>query len=99
MARSVSATQAKLKFGELLADVSFGKNHVTIEKQGRPLATLIPQDEYKLYLRLLNQEKYSSREDVFESINEWRDSLPPLPPDTPDAVEILRELRHRDRFS
>lgn len=97
MTRNVSATQAKVNFGEILADAAHGKKHITIEKQGRPLATLLPQEDYVEYLRLKEADRATSRIDVFESINEWRESLPPLPPDTPDAVTILRELRRRDR--
>jgi prevent-host-death family protein len=99
MARSVSATQAKLKFGEILADVSFGKNHVVIEKQGKGLAVIIPIDDYQDYQRLKNEEERFSRQEVLQQIIDFRKSLPTPPPDTPDAVQILRELRQRDRFS
>lgn len=99
MARSVSATQAKLKFGEILADVSFGKNHVMVEKQGKQLAVIIPLEAYEEYLKFKHEEKRYSRQELWQRINEFRESLPPPPPDAPDAVQILREIRHRDRFS
>lgn len=98
MARNVSATQAKVKFGEILADVSFGKNHVVVEKQGKPLAVLIPQESYEEYLHLKAKEEKLTRQDLLDSVAEWRDSLPPLDPKTPSAVEILREIRDHDRF-
>ena len=99
MARSVSATQAKLKFGEILADVSFGKNHVVIEKQGKPLATMIPQEAYEEYVHLKAKEEKLTRHDLIDLIAQWRDSLPPPDPDAPTAVQIIREIRDHDRFS
>lgn len=98
MSRSVSATQAKHKFGEILADVSFGKNPVVIEKQGKRMATLIPYEAYEEYLHYKAKAEKLTRQGVLDRINRWRDSLPPLPLDTPDAVQIIREIRDYDRF-
>lgn len=96
--RKISATQAKLRFGEILADVSFGKNHALIEKQGKPMAALIPNEAYEEYLHYKAKKEKLTRKDILDRINRWRDSLPPLPPDTPDAVQILREIRDENRF-
>lgn len=98
MARVVSATQAKVRFGEILSDVSVGKNYVTIQRNGKPLATIIPQDDFEEFLRLKSSERRMSRREIIESINEWRESLPPPDPDAPDAVQIIREIRQHDRF-
>lgn len=95
MKHAVSATQAKLKFGEILADVAFGRRHVQIEKQGKKLAVMIPQEDYELFLKLMELDQKASRKGAFEELLEWRDALP-LDPEAPPAVKIIRELRDRD---
>lgn len=99
VARTISATQAKVKFGELLADVSVGRKHIAIEKQGKKVAVLVPKDDYDALIRLSEFDERLSRREAFQRLIDWRDSLPPPGPDAPSAVEILRELRDRDRFS
>jgi len=94
----VSATVAKVKFGEILADVSFGKNHVVVEKQGKPLAAIIPQESYEEYLHLKAKEEKITRKDLVDRVKQWRKELPPLPSNTPDGVTLLRELRNQSRF-
>ncbi len=96
--KSVSATQAKVKFGEILSDVSVGKTHILIERQGKGIAVFMPKEDYDEYLHYKSRQEKLTRQDILDRINRWRDSLPPLPPDTPDAVQILREIRDHDRF-
>ncbi len=99
MAHSISATHAKVKFGEILTDVSVGKKHVEIERQGKKIAVLLPKEDYDDLMRLREFQEPLSRRDAFQSLLDWRESLPRPSPDSPSAVEILRELRDRDRFS
>ncbi len=98
MSRTVTATEAKLKFGEILADVSHGKNCVVIEKQGKEVAALIPKEDYEILLRFQESEQRLSRREALRQLIEWRDRLPPPDPNAPSAVEIIRELRHGRRF-
>jgi len=67
MSRVVSATKAKLKLGEIVGEVAFGKKDVVIEKHGKPVAVLIPFDHYEEflhYLHLREQEKKLSPEEL-----------------------------------
>lgn len=47
MRRTVSATEARVHFGELLRQVSDERATVTIERGGKPRAVLISIDEYQ----------------------------------------------------
>lgn len=98
MARTVSATQAKVKFGEILSDVAVGKGHVEIERQGKKIAVILPKEDYDDMMRMMEFQKPLSRKEAFQRLLDWRDNLPPPDPDAPGAVAILRELRDRDRF-
>lgn len=41
MARRVSAAQAKAQLSALVAEVAYGRQHIIIERRGKPLAALV----------------------------------------------------------
>ncbi len=45
--KTIPATQARIHFGELLKRVYKGGEHLTIEKDGLPIATLLSHAEYE----------------------------------------------------
>lgn len=45
---TVTASEARIRFAELLSIVGFGKDRVLIEKHNRPVAALVPIEELVL---------------------------------------------------
>ena len=97
MKDTVTATEAKFRFGELLAKVSFGKKHITIKKQAKPLAVMIPIEDYQHYLDLEENRGSLTRRELLQKTIRLRESLPEPPPGSPDAVQIIREIRQSAR--
>lgn len=46
MAKTVNALKARQNFGELLNEVFYGKEIITIERAGKAMAVIAPVDEY-----------------------------------------------------
>ena len=42
---TISATEVRSNFSEVLGRVAYGKERVTIERRGRPLAVLLPIED------------------------------------------------------
>lgn len=97
MQDEVTATEAKINFGELLSEVAHGKRHIRIKKQKKTVAVMVPLDDYEKYLLKKLQEKQPTVEEVLRRIDRRRRKMPLPPPGSPDAVQIIRELRgHED---
>lgn len=43
----IGVAQAKLRFGDLLGRVAYGKEHVTITRRGKPMVVLVPPEEVR----------------------------------------------------
>ncbi len=89
MSRHVSATEARVHFGELLRAVQEDGDTIVIERGGRAAAVILPIAEYE------------RREDEARS-RSWRARIASLhdlwnreagPGQLPDAVELIREGR------
>jgi prevent-host-death family protein len=52
LAQTIPATKARIHFGELLKRVYKNGEHLTIEKDGLPIATLLSHTEYEQLMRL-----------------------------------------------
>jgi len=91
MERIVSATEARVHFGELLRQVSEEGQTIIVERDGRPQAVVISVAEYE---RMLGQETPNWQTAlerlrlIGERILERRQGLPLPPPE-----EWIREAR------
>jgi prevent-host-death family protein len=47
MENTVTAVQARKQFGRLLEEVFYQRQHVIIERAGRPMAVLVPLEQYR----------------------------------------------------
>ena len=47
---TISVSEAKKHFSELLGQVAFGKKHILITKRGKPMARLVPAEELDMHL-------------------------------------------------
>jgi prevent-host-death family protein len=88
--RVITATEARVRFGELMRGVVEGRGPVVVEKDGEPQVVILSLDEYSR-LKAGTAERHGwlervdrARERIATSLGERR-----LPP--PD--EILAELR------
>ena len=89
MARSVSATEARVHFGELIQRVTEERTPVVVERGGKPCVVVLPIDEYE---RLKAGQRQEDWEDLVDQARAGvRAALAgrQLPP----AEEIIREMR------
>jgi prevent-host-death family protein len=58
--KRVPATEARIHFGEMLKRVYRDREHVVIEKDGLPVATLLSHSDYEEYRRLLALQQFEN---------------------------------------
>jgi prevent-host-death family protein len=90
---TLTATNAKFRFGEMLAQVSYGKKHIKIKKQNTTVAVVIPIDAYEEYLSLKSKSKPLDIRDLWKKTVEMVSKFPKPSPRAPHAVQIIREIR------
>ncbi len=88
--KSVTALEARKRFGGLLDEVSKKGSHIVISRLNRPLAVLVPYQDYQ---QSMDQEARRKRlQLVAKRMDAWRErhreKLKGL-----DAVKIIREIR------
>jgi prevent-host-death family protein len=67
--KHVSATEARVRFGEILGAVKNRGETVIVEKSGEPLAAVIPISEYRrMSRRGLSQEWWDRQGEIAEEI-------------------------------
>lgn len=92
--KTVSATEARVRFGELLRHVATERTPVMVERGGKPLAVVLSLDEYRR-LQDLDSGVISGPDDVWTRLEAIQTELRqrrngrPLRP----ADEIVREMR------
>lgn len=93
MERTISATEARVHFGELLRRVVEEGQPVIVERGGKPQAVVLSLAEYE---RLRAHDTKERRHDLLarierlaEEISARRDGLPLTPP----PEEVIRQMR------
>ncbi len=92
MTRVVSATQARIRFGELMRQVAETNEPITVERDGRPCVVVLSVEAYR---RLKDAQARPPWQDVLSQVRDFRAHLQvrrggkPLPP----PEEIIREIR------
>ena len=88
--RHMSATTARVRFGELLDAVKDRGETVIVEKSGEPLAAVIPIAEYRrLTRRVLDQDFWDRTRKVAEELERNLAGRPY--PDERDLIDAGRE--------
>ena len=88
--RHISATTARVRFGELLDSVKDNGETVIVEKSGKPLAAVIPIAEYRrLTRRVLDQDFWDRTRKVAEELERNLAGRPY--PDERDLIDAGRE--------
>ena len=93
MKRTLSAMEARRKFGEMLEDVRRG-DEVVIERAGKIMGVLIPPDRYQMI--------ETRRDHFFETVERIRESNKDVPAeeiarDVDEAIRAVRSKRTRAR--
>lgn len=94
MARTISATDARVRFGKLLRDVGEGGETVVVEKSGHAQVVILPLAEYN---RLQSLE---TRDDRWERLLDQaialvdRDAKGRRLPPADEVIRAMREERH-----
>ncbi len=92
MTRVVSATQARIRFGELMRWVTETHQPVTVERDGEPCVVVLSIEAYR---RLQEGQGRPAWQDALKQVQELRAQLrarrggKPLPP----PEEVIREAR------
>ena len=96
MVRTISATDARVRFGRLLRDVADRGETVLVERSGRPQVVVMPLAEYR---RLQSQDRTEDRwerllDETIERVDRQAGGKPLLPPD--EVIRAMREERDAD---
>jgi prevent-host-death family protein len=96
METSISALEMRKKFGGFLDRVTKGGEHITIERDGRPLATLIPAREHEALCH--PKEKWQTVQEALQILEDWRKRHPAKlrkmkAADTTGAIRKMRDGR------
>lgn len=92
MRRTVSATEARVHFGELLRQVSDEHAIVTIERGGKPRAVLVPVDEYQRMQGAVPREEWEELLDRTRALIRADLAGRRLPP-ADETIRTMREER------
>ena len=90
MGRVVSATEARIHFGELMRQVVENQEPIIVERGGKSHVVVLSVDEYERLLRGQQQQE-DWRELVVQARAQIRDELGER--ELPPSEEILRQIR------
>jgi prevent-host-death family protein len=66
MEKVVGAYEARRRFGQLIEEAFYRRDHFIVERAGRPMAAIVPVDEYQRWQRLAKAR-------LFQMLDEsWR---------------------------
>ena len=92
MSRVMSATEARIHFGELMRHVTEKKEPVVVERAGKPQVVVISIAEYEsLVAQSANsnwRETFYKITELSQTIKERREGVP-----LPSPEEIIRQMR------
>ncbi len=91
MTRRVSATEARVHFGQLLRGVQEEGETVVVERGGRAVAVMLPMADYERLGAQVQSRNWQARIAALHSL--WEGGLAERT--LPDAVAMLREGREQ----
>ena len=69
--KSISAVEARSRFGKLLNEVQEGEHYLIIERKGRPIVAILSIEEFEDYLDLRYDDHPAIKETLIESQKEY----------------------------
>ena len=90
MTRTMTATEARVHFGELLRRVTENAETIVVERGGKPQVVVISLDEYERLRGAQQPEEdwWDLAERARQTINAHRGGRP-----LPDIAEVIHEMR------
>ena len=75
--QKIKTTKAREEFGSVVDRVAYTKRPVLLERRGKPLAVLVPMEDYRLLERLIEEEEDRiDAEDGEKALRESAESTP-----------------------
>lgn len=92
MEKTIGAFDARRHFGQLIEEAFYRREHFVVERSGRPMAVIVPIDEYRKWQQLAKTRLFGLLEQA------WQHSEG-VPSDEleQDATEAIRALREEQR--
>jgi prevent-host-death family protein len=89
MEKTLGAYEARRRFGQLIEEAFYRRDHIIVERGGRPMVAIISIDDYKSWQRLTKERIF----ELLESAWKHTDPVPEneLEADVQLALERLRE--------
>ncbi len=92
MEKTIGAYEARRRFGQLIEEAYYRRDHFIVERAGRPMAVIVSIDDYERWQRLAKERFFSMLQGVWERSGEV--PAEELEEDVEKALEELRgELR------
>jgi prevent-host-death family protein len=89
MEKTIGAWEARRRFGQLLEEAFYNKDHFVVERSGRPMAVIVPVDDYHKWQRLAKERIFTMLEEVWERTQDV--PAEEIEADIEQALETLRQ--------
>lgn len=87
---TIHASEIRNRIGEILARVRYGREHILVERRGRPVAVILDVAEYNDLIQLRRQQEAQERRQRFQAI---RASAAENDLSEEQAFQLLKEAR------
>ncbi len=98
MHKTISATEARIHFGELMRRVVEQKEAIIVERSGKPQVAIMPIDEFERLRALRGKESREQAlqymETIAEKVRERRKTM--AVPEPEDLIRQMREERDEE---
>lgn len=96
MTRTISAVEARQRFGQLLNEVQLRHDHYIVERDGKAMVAVVPVEEFQIWMQ--------RREEFFQMIDEVHARNKDVDPeliekDIAEAVAAVRSARRKKKAS
>ena len=97
MEKTIGAYEARRRFGQLIEEAFYRRDHFIVERSGRPMAVIVPIEDYQKWQRLAKARIFGMLEQVWER----NADIPPeeLERDVEEALANLRRDAHIPKAS
>lgn len=66
MEKTIGAYEARRRFGQLIEEAFYRRDHIIVERSGRPMAVIISIDDYERWQRLAKTRLFNMLEGVWQ---------------------------------
>ena len=92
MPKTISATEARVHFGEVMRQVSETQEPVIVQRAGKPSVAIVPMDDYERLQAMRDGKQQKDALDklavIGEKIRERRKAI-----DFPEPEDVIRQMR------